>query len=45
MEISLGIDFIELHHTQNRKKSGKIFRELIKGNFINKLFHLNSKDE
>ena len=33
---SLGIDFIELHQTQNRKKSGKIFRELLKGNFINK---------
>ena len=25
-----------MHQTQNRKKSGKIFRELLKGNFINK---------
>jgi len=33
---SLGTNFTELYHTQNRKISGKIFRELLKGNFINK---------
>ena len=33
---SLRKNFINLHKAQNRKKSGNIFGELLKGNFINK---------
>ena len=33
---SSGENFIELHQAQNKKKSGMIFKTLLKGNFINK---------